>query len=66
MNANEIARKKYLDLMEQVEDLEEKVTALERRKAPAADVQALQQKLAAARTELTRVSDGCGHPGNRP
>lgn len=66
MNANEIARKKYLDLIEHVEALEEQLAALESRKAPAADVQALQEKLAAARTELTRVSDGCGHPGNRP
>lgn len=62
MNANEIARKKYLALIERVEELEDQVEALERRKAPIAEVQALQEKLATARTELTRISDGCGHP----
>ncbi len=62
MTANEIERKKYLALMERVEELEDQVEALESRKAPIVEVRALQEKLAAARTELTRISDGCGHP----
>lgn len=60
MTANEVERKKYLVLMEQVEALEDQVAALERRQAPPSEKQALEEKLAAARTELTRVSNGCG------
>ena len=64
MSATDIARQKYLKLMTQVEDLEDRVAALE--KQPAAVAQAelasLRELLAAARTELTRVSDGCGVP----
>ena len=60
MSANEIERKKYLALMERVEELEDKIAALEGRKAPVTEIRVLQEQLAAARTELTRVSDGCG------
>lgn len=62
MNTNEIERQKYLRLIVQVEELEDQVMALENRKAATAELQPLQEKLAAARAELTRVSNGCGHP----
>jgi outer membrane murein-binding lipoprotein Lpp len=68
MNASEVARQKYLSLMTQVEDLEEQVETLERQPAApgqAEALRALQEKLAAARTELTRLSDGCGVPHGR-
>jgi outer membrane murein-binding lipoprotein Lpp len=60
MSSTAIERQKYLALMAHVEELEDQVDALEKGKAPVADLRALQEKLAAARTELTRVSDGCG------
>lgn len=60
MTAHEIERQKYLSLMMNVEELEDQVAALESRGAPVEEVRALQETLAAARTELTRVSDGCG------
>ena len=68
MTANEIARQKYLQLIDQVETLEDHVTDLE--KLPATDagrsgLPALQEKLASARLELQRVSDGCGTPHSR-
>ena len=68
MTANEIARQKYLQLIEQVETLEDQVADLE--KLPATDAAragrpAAQEKLATARRELTRVSDGCGTPHAR-
>lgn len=60
MSSTAIERQKYLALMAQVEELEDQVDALEKKKAPVAELRASQEKLAAARTELTRVSDGCG------
>jgi len=65
MTANEIARQKYLQLIEQVEALEDQVADLESLPATATARAALpitQEKLAAARLELLRVSDGCGRP----
>ncbi len=65
MTANEIARQKYLQLMEQVEALEDQFADLESLPVTAAaraDLPAVQEKLAAARLELQRVSDGCGTP----
>jgi outer membrane murein-binding lipoprotein Lpp len=61
MTANEIERQKYLALMVQVAELEDHVAALEDRMAPVEEVRAMQETLAAARTELTRISNGCGH-----
>lgn len=65
MTANDIARQKYLQLMEQVEALEAQLADLESLPATAAaraDLPVVQEKLAAARRELLRVSDGCGRP----
>jgi cell division septum initiation protein DivIVA len=68
MNAMDVARQKYVQLMAQVEDLEEQVEALHKQPATpgqAEALRALQEKLGAARTELTRLSDGCGVPHAR-
>ena len=65
MPANEIARQKYLQLIEQVEELEDQITDLESLPATAAaraDLPAVQERLATARRELLRVSDGWGRP----
>ena len=62
MSANEIERQKYLRLITQVEELEERVATLEQQKKNGNELRLLQEQLANARTELTRVSNGCGHP----
>lgn len=71
----DVAREKYAHLMAQIEELEERVSDLEREGAVAAespdarDVQVvadelhdLREELAARRNELQRISDGCGTP----
>lgn len=67
---SEVARKKFAVLIDQVETLEEQVTALQQKirasdTGPALEkeLQDKLQQLADKRTELTRVSDGCG-PGH--
>jgi hypothetical protein len=65
MTPSDVARQKFMRLMAEVEDLEEQASALEARpRTPEVlqQLQALQLKLAERRTELTRVSDGCGTP----
>jgi len=70
MSLNKIQRAKYLKLMVAIDDLEDRVDKLEKKKAAAtrstpaldAKLQQAQEKLGALRTELTRVSDGCGTP----
>ena len=69
----DIQRQKYLKLMVEIEELEAKIEELEQKKAaakrasPARDQKLVeaQEKLGALRTELTRVSDGCGTPHTR-
>jgi len=75
MNSTEIERQKYAQLFTQVEALEEQVTTLEQSHAFAqnssqphylsvveAELKAVQIQLAEARTELARISNGCGKP----
>jgi hypothetical protein len=62
VTANEIERQKYLRLISEVEDLEERVATLEQQGRQGEELRLLQGKLGAARTELTRVSNGCGQP----
>ena len=68
---SEIARKKFAVLMDQIETLEDEVAALQQKLDQGGDGVALRKELdakleqmVAKRTELTRVSDGCGtgHP----
>ena len=68
MNANDVARQKYLQLMGQVEELEDRVADIEKRpRTPvlADELRALQVKLGEQRTELARLSAGCGVPHAR-
>lgn len=68
-------REKYMKLMAHVEDLEERVIDMEKElqvmaespdprdlEVTRATLGELQEELANARQELTRVSDGCGKP----
>jgi hypothetical protein len=68
MTAHEIARQKYLLLMTEVEELEDQIAALEKQPPSTTqkqEIEQLQEKLGARRTELTRLSDGCGTPHSR-
>lgn len=71
----DIAREKYLRLMAHIGDLEDRIEDLERELendqgkdgTPGADVIRqelidLTEQLARGRSELSRVSDGCGKP----
>ena len=63
MNANEVSRQKYAQLMQAIEELEARAEALERRTGdPAAqrELYDAQEALAAQRAELRRLSNGCG------
>ena len=65
MSANAIEREKYLHLISQVEDLEERVATLEQQNKAGDELRLLQEQLANARRELQLVSDGCGVPHAR-
>lgn len=58
----DVQRQKYLKMMTEIEDLEDKIEELEKKKADAGKLTALKEELAARRNELARVSDGCGKP----
>ena len=75
MATTDISRQKYVHLITQVEELETRVAELERECSFAresgqpkdvtfveGELKAVQNQLAGARTELARVSDGCGKP----
>ena len=65
MNANDVARQKYLQLINQVEDLEDEIEKVEKQPVSASTqkkLMELKEELAKQRTELARVSDGCGTP----
>lgn len=57
----DLAREKYLRLMKEIEDLEEQIEDLEENKN-SPELPALKEKLADKRSELARISDGCGKP----
>jgi hypothetical protein len=59
MNAQEITRRKYADLMARIDELEERIAA---QSGAPAELMRLQEELGAARTELARISGGCGTP----
>ncbi len=68
MSANDIARQKYLLLMTEVEELEDQIATLEKQASSNThkqQLEQLQEQLGARRTELTRLSDGCGTPHSR-
>jgi hypothetical protein len=66
---NDISRVKYARLIAEIGDLEDRIEQLEKNPAAApvaaAPRQALEElelQLALKRSELTRLSDGCGKP----
>jgi len=61
----DVQREKYLKLMARVDDFETEVEELEKAGADEWVLKAAQEKLAEARHELARLSDGCG-PGRNP
>jgi hypothetical protein len=68
----DIAREKYLRLMSQVAELEDEVSDLEAQLADPSktepdtelrqELKELQEALALKKSELARISDGCGYP----
>ena len=72
----DITREKYLRLMAQVDELEDRVTDLEAQLAGPAkgdpetvleqELKDAQEALALRRSELSRISDGCGKPHSIP
>lgn len=69
MNAD-VAREKYVHLMTEIEDLEDKLEKYDakgsKKKAMQAfterEVLVMKEALAAKKNELARISDGCGKP----
>ncbi len=68
----DVAREKFMRLMQEVEELEERVEELERKRTACRGMQAEEaaqgeldaslERLEEKRTELVRVSDGCRRP----
>jgi len=68
----DVARDKFMRLMQEVEELEERVEELERKRDACRgtpkeegvqrELDARLERLEAKRTELVRVSDGCRRP----
>ena len=60
------AREKYVRLMTEIEDLEDTIEKLEKKKklekATHTKLDSLKAKLADKKNELARISDGCGTP----
>ena len=69
MNAD-VAREKYVHLMTEIEDLEDKLEKIDvkgsKKKAQKAfterELMVMKEALAAKKNELARISDGCGKP----
>lgn len=55
-------RKKYQVLMQEIEELEDKIEEMEASDPASQELQDLKEKLAEQRNELARISDGCGSP----
>jgi uncharacterized protein YdcH (DUF465 family) len=59
----DIAREKYVRLMDDIERLEDFIAELEGLDRPDdSEVGRLKEELAVKRNELARLSDGCGKP----
>ena len=61
----DVQREKFAALMEQIDEAEDKITGCEANENLTDEEKAklldLKNKLAEKRTELRRISDGCGH-----
>ncbi len=64
----DVMREKYVRLMTEIEDLEDKIEKMEKKGSKKAgkksekELVQMKDDLAAKRNELTRISDGCGKP----
>ncbi len=58
----DVVREKYLHLMTEIEDLEENIEKLEKKSVSGKTLEKLKEELAAKKSELARISDGCGTP----
>ena len=59
----DLAREKYVRLMEEIERLEDFIAELEGLDRPDdSEIGRLKEELAVKRNELARLSDGCGRP----
>ena len=68
---NDLQRVKYIELMQEIEDLEDEIEEFEKGDGIDPEIESpervaesltvLREKLAAKRNELARLSDGCGH-----
>lgn len=61
---NDISRVKYARLIAEIGDLEDQIEQLEKNPTttPRQALEELELQLALKRSELTRLSDGCGKP----
>jgi len=55
---HDVARDKFSKLMDEIEELEDKIAAKDTKE----DIKALREQLIEKRNELQRISDGCGYP----
>ncbi len=55
-----VTREKFAKLMDEIEELEDKIESKEN----ADNISALREELIEKRNELQRLSDGCGHSHN--
>jgi ribosome-interacting GTPase 1 len=56
----DVARAKYLRMMAEIEDIEDKIAEMEKIKASQSDIMSMKDELAEKRNELAKISDGCG------
>ena len=61
----DLARAKYLRLMGEIEDLEDRIGQMEKDSPQDERLKGLRDDYAAKRNELARISDGCGKPHPR-
>lgn len=59
---SDVIKKRYLQIMQEIEDLEDRIEIIELKDADSPKLVKLQEKLAEQRNELARISDGCGTP----
>ncbi len=55
---HDVTRQKFAKLMDEIEELEDKIEA----KNTKEDINILREQLIEKRNELQRLSDGCGYP----
>ena len=59
---SDVMKERYMKLMQEIEDLEDRIEIIELKDANSSKLEALREELAEQRNELARISDGCGTP----